>query len=123
MKDKIEELIKEVGINEVESILNQMKSKVNVREELKKDFIDLLNDCTISFNSNDDIDYLKNGELLFYYRKSNNYFIVKYEIWLDFQSKYNLNEQELKDLFVDVVEEVLNYKGVTPYSIQGFPFV
>ena len=35
MKEKIEILIKEVGINEVESILQEMKSKVNVKQELK----------------------------------------------------------------------------------------
>ncbi len=113
MENKIEELIKEVGINEVESILNQIKSKVNVKEDLKKDFIELLNDCTILFD-NDDIDYPKNGELLFYYRKSKNYFYIKYRIWLDFQSKYKLNYQELKELLVGLVEEVLNYNGVTP---------
>ena len=68
MKNKIKDLIREVGINEVESILQEIKSKVNVKEDLKKDFIDLLNGCNISFN-NDDIDYKKDGNLLFYYRK------------------------------------------------------
>jgi len=42
MKEKIENLIKEVGVNEVESILNQLKSKDNVKENIKKDFIELL---------------------------------------------------------------------------------
>ena len=116
MKDKIEKLIKEMGINEVESILNQMKSKVNVREDLKKDFLELLTGCTISFN-NDDIDYMKNGELLFYYRKSIKYFYFEYRIWLKFQSKYELNNQELKELLVGIVEEVTNYNGVTPFVV------
>ena len=62
MKNKIENLIKEVGVNEVEVVLNQMKSKVNVKENLKKDFIDLLTGCTISFVY-DDINYLKEGKL------------------------------------------------------------
>ena len=53
MKNKIENLINEVGINEVESILNQIKSKVDVKENIKKDFIKLLNGCTISFDVND----------------------------------------------------------------------
>ena len=118
MKEKIEKLIKEVGINEVESILNQMKSKVNVKEDLKKEFIDLLNGCTISFD-NDDVDYLKNGELLFYYRKTNNLFGFRAYILLKFKSKYNLNNQELKELLVGIVEEVTNYNGVTPYLDEG----
>ena len=113
MKNKIENLIKEVGINEVESILQEMKSKVNVKENLKKDFIDLLTGCTISFVY-DDIDYLKDGKLLFYYQKKDNYFNIIYSIWVNFESKYNLNYQELKDLLISIVEEVLNYKGVTP---------
>ena len=73
MKEKIENLIKEAGINEVEVILNQMKSKVNVKENIKKDFIELLNGCTIS-SSSIDIDYKKDGELLFYYNKEKNHF-------------------------------------------------
>jgi hypothetical protein len=113
MKEKIENLIKEVGINEVETILKQIKSKVDVKENLKKDFIYLLTDCTISFDS-DDIDYKKDGKLLFYYRKNENIFRVEYYIWVNFESKYNLNYQELKDLVIGIVEEVLNYKGVTP---------
>ena len=113
MKNKIENLIKEVGINEVNSILKQMKSKVNVKEDVKKDFIDFLTGCTISFDG-DDIDYKKDGYLLFFYKKNENIFNVRYSIWVNFENKYKLNYQELKDLLVSVVEEVLNYKGVTP---------
>ena len=117
MKNKIENLIREVGINEVESVLNQIKSKVNVKENIKKDFIDLLNNCTISLSSKD-IDYKKDGKLLFYYQKNKNHFHISYEIWSNFESKYSLNNQEFRNLLVDVVEEVLNYKGVTP-NISG----
>ena len=113
MKEKIENLIKEVGINEVEAILNKLKSKVNVKENLKKDFIELLEDCTISFDC-DDIDYKKDGNLFCYYRKNENVFRIVDGIWFGFVSKYNLNDQEMKELLVGIVEEVLNYKGVTP---------
>ena len=115
MKEKIENLIKEVGINEVESVLNQIKSKVkvNVKENLKKDFVELLSGCTISFDGND-IDYKKDNDLLFYYRETNNNFYLRYKIWTNFENKYSLSYQELKELLVGVVEEVLNYKEVTP---------
>jgi hypothetical protein len=113
-------LIKKIGVNEVESILQEIKSKVNVKEDLKKDFIDLLNGCNISFN-NDDIDYKKDGNLLFFYQKNKNIFWVKYDIWSNFKSKYNLNDQELKDLLVGIVEEELNYKGVTPENAFLYP--
>ena len=113
MKNKIENLIKEVGVNEVEAILNQMKSKVNVKENIKKDFIKLLNGCTISFNC-DYINYKKDEKLLFYYRKNENIFRVEYNIWRKINSKYNLNYQEIMELLASIVEEVLNYKGVTP---------
>ena len=115
MKNKIENLIKEVGVNEVEAILNQIKSKVkvNVKENIKKDFIELLSGCTISFDGND-IDYKKDNDLLFYYRETNNNFYLRYKIWTNFENKYSLSYQELKELLVGVVEEVLNYKEVTP---------
>ena len=118
MKNKIENLIKEVGINEVEAILNKLKSKVNVKENLKKDFVELLEDCTISFDS-DDIEYRKDGILLFYYRKNENIFRVEYNIWRKINSKYNLNYQEIMELLAGIVEEVLNYKGVTPILYKG----
>ena len=111
MKNKIENLIKEVGINEVETILKQLKSKVNVKENLKKDFVELLSGCAISFDG-DDIEYRKDGNILFFYRKNNNIFRVQYDIWSTFYSKYNLNHQELSGLLVDIVEEVFNYKDV-----------
>ena len=114
MKNKIENIIKEAGINEVEFILNQIKSKVDVKENIKKDFIELLSGCTISFLG-DAIEYRKDGNLLFYYRKNNNCFRLKYDIWSTFNSKYNLNNQELKDLLAGIVEEVLNYKGVISF--------
>jgi hypothetical protein len=113
MKDKIENLIKEVGINEVDSIQQEIKSMVNVKENLKKDFIDLLTGCNMSFDD-DAIEYRKDGNLLFFYQKNKNIFWIKYVIWSNFESKYNLNYHELKKLLADIVEEVLNYKGVTP---------
>jgi|SRR5690554_3014281 len=120
MKNKIENLIKEVGINEVESILQEIKSKVNVKEQLKQDFIDILNDCTISLSSRD-IDYNKDNELLFFHNKERNNFYINYKIWSNFESKYNLNYQELSDLLLGLVEEVLNYKGVTLRKLSVTP--
>jgi hypothetical protein len=120
MKEKIEKLIKEIGIKEVEAILNQIKSKVNVQQKLKMDFVKLLTGCTISFVC-DDIEYQKDRKLLFFYQKNKNIFWVKYDIWSNFKSKYNLNDQELKDLLVGIVEEELNYKGVTPENAFLYP--
>jgi len=98
-----------------EFILDQMKSKskANVKQDLKRDFVELLTGCTISFDS-DVINYKKGEEWFFYYRKSNNKFYIQYKFWFDFEKKYNLNYKELQELLVDILEEVLNYKGVTP---------
>ncbi len=92
---------------------NQMKSKVDVKQELKKDFIELISGCTISFDS-DLINYKKDGECFFYYNKTNNKFYFRYKFWYDFENKYSLNYHELSDLLVDILEEVLNCKGITP---------
>src|SRR5690606_21511997 len=119
MKDKIENLIKEIGIDEVEVILKQMKSKVNVQQKLKKDFVEILSNCTTSFNHND-VEYRKKDKLLFFYQKKENIFWIKYVIWSNFELKYNLNYHELKKLLANVVEDVLNYKGVTPYYLAAF---
>ena len=122
MKEKVKNLIKEVGINEVESILNQMKSKGNIKESLKKDFIDMLTGCSLSFYGND-IEYLKDGKILFYYQKNDNCFYIRYNIWLNFETKYGLNYNKMKELLSDILEEVLNYKGVTPgFFINDYLF-
>lgn len=118
MKNKIENLIKEVGINEVESVLNQIKSKINVKENLKEDFVDLLTGCIILFIDND-IEYVKDRKLLFFYNKKKNCFHVNYKIWSNFKSKYNFNCQELSNLLIGIVEEVLNYKNVTLGQVSG----
>ena len=120
MKEKIEALIREIGINEIESVLNQMKSKINVKENLKEDFVDLLTGCIILFIDND-IEYVKDGKLLFFYNKKKNCFRVNYKIWSNFTSKYNLNWQELSNLLIGIVEEVLNYKDVTIGRMSGDP--
>ena len=122
MKNKIENIIKEAGINEVEAILNQLKSKDNVKENIKKDFIELLSGCAISFDGKD-IDYKKDGISLFYYQKNENIFRFEYKIWSNFESKYNLNYHELRELLAGIVEEVLNYKGVIPEYIVRLLFV
>ena len=116
MKEKIEAIIREIGINEVESILNQLKSKDNVKKNIKKDFVELLTGCTISLSPRI-IDYKKDGISLFYYQKNENIFGVRYVIWSNFELKYNLNYHELKKLLANVVEDVLNYKGVIPYYL------
>lgn len=120
MKEKIEALIREIGINEVESVLNQMKSKVNVKENLKEDFVDLLTGCIISFIDND-IEYVKDRKLLFFYNKKKNCFHVNYKIWSNFKLKYNLNCQELSNLLIGIVEEVLNYKDIILGQVSGDP--
>ena len=112
MKNKIKNLINEIGINKVESVLNQMKPKVNVKKQLKQDFIKLLDGCNISFDG-DDIDYRQDGKLICYYKKNENIFRFEYSIWLNLESKYNLNHFGLKNLLVGIVEEVLSYKSVT----------
>jgi hypothetical protein len=111
MKEKIEALIREIGIDEVEAILNQMKSKINVKENLKRDFIKLLSGCTISFLG-DDIEYRKDRKLLFFYNKKKNRFYFDHEICSNFESKYNLSYLEIKELLSNAVEEVLNYKNI-----------
>ena len=117
MKEKVENLIKEVGINEIETILQEMKkNKVTIKESLKKDFIDMLSGSIISFDhNNNNIDYRKDGKLLFYYQKNNNCFYIRYNNWVKFETKYGLNYNKMKELLSDILEEVLNYKGVTPY--------
>ena len=93
--------------------------KNNIKESLKADFIKHLTGCSILFYD-DLIDYIKDGKLLFSYRKNDNHFGMRYTIWREFKSKYSLNYQELKYLVEGIVEEVLNYKGVTTYEPNHF---
>ena len=84
-----------------------------MKNKIKKDFIELLSGCTKSFDG-DNIEYEKDGEWIFYHQKTNNIFYFRCKFWFDFEKKYYLNHKELSELLSDIIEEVLNCKGVTP---------
>ena len=113
MENIIENMINEFGIFEVEAILNKMKSKINIQEELKKDIILLLTDSIIFIDKNkDDVDYRKNNKLICYYNIKDNHFFICNSVLTNLTSKYNLNTKELNLLLNPIVEEILNYKNV-----------
>lgn len=113
MENIIENMINEFGIFEVEAILNKMKSKINIQEELKEDIILLLTDSIISIDKNrNDVDYRKNNKLICYYIIKDNQFFIRDSVLTNLSSKYNLNTKELNLLLNPIVEEILNYKNV-----------
>ena len=126
MKEKIEELIKEIGINEVESILKQIKSKVNIKEKIKEDFIDLLTGCNIIFDISPYkerryIEYYKDNNKYFYYKHPSNEFGVNYDIYKFLNKKYGIDSDSsyFDRMISDIVGEVLNYKNtkISPYVV------
>jgi len=103
----------EMSVKDVQSFLIELKSKV---DGIKGDFIDLLSGCTITIDG-DDIDYRQDEKLLFYYGKKDNIFGVRKKIWNDFECNYELEHYQIHNLLKKIVEEVLNYKNVTPVLV------
>jgi hypothetical protein len=69
----------------------------------------------------DRIYYKKDKELLFEYNQKNGYFHCSYEkIWSVFESKFNLNYNEISSLIKGMVEEHLKLRSVTPQYYKGF---
>ena len=101
-----------------------MKTKLDIIESLKKEFVDLLTGCTISFNGDaiENVDYRKDGRLVCFYCKREKIFGFSHDIWSNFESKYAfrdvINYSDFMDMVSGVVEEVLGYKGVTPYTLR-----
>lgn len=116
MENIIENMINEFGIFEVEAILNKIKSKINIHDELKKDIILLLTDSIISIISidknNNYVEYKKNNKLISYYIINDNQFLISDSVLTNLTSKYNLNTKELNLLLSPIIEEILNYKNV-----------
>ena len=101
------------------------KIKINRLKPEERWFIDILNNLTeyTSDKYSDFIFYKKDNELLFEYNSEDKYFYCNYiKIWLVFDSKYNLNNQEIRILIKGQVEEHLKLKVKTVYKQSIFKY-
>ncbi|MFW6272389.1 MAG: hypothetical protein ACOC2U_01250, partial [bacterium] len=117
MKEKLKEIIKESGIEEIESILEEIKNEKSddqIREEIKQLIIGNFNGCNVYFDGNY-IDYKDyNNHLIGFYNKENNEFSLSYrKIWSEIKIKYGYNNQQIKEITIPILEELFNLKGVT----------
>ncbi|MFW6243273.1 MAG: hypothetical protein ACOC2W_03850 [bacterium] len=82
-------------------------------DNIKKDFIDLINDCNVVFSDNV-ITYMLNNQINkhFRYLKHKNIFSFDYYIFIPFSRKYSISEYEFKVLLIKIIDEVLGYQDV-----------
>lgn len=122
MKEKIKNIIENAeivfDIHYIEGALFEYKNKDSIKEYIKFKFNNLINNCTISFNG-DYIDYIHDGEKIFYFNKKTNEFGVKpwdfLEGWSTLDSigsTYRLCYQGLSELLMEFIEDFLHYKNV-----------
>jgi hypothetical protein len=58
--------------------------------------------------------YAKDGKFLGNYNSNINFFWLSYyNIWLIFKSEFNLNNQEIRDLTIDILERKYKLRGIT----------
>jgi hypothetical protein len=77
-------------------------------------FLEMLNGCTVEI-SDTCVTFNKPEGWMFQYNKKNGYFWCQYDrVWSVFRYEYGHNWQKFSELCVSMVDEHLNWKGVTP---------
>lgn len=134
--------LQEVYKNSSEEVREILKSKfsysdlgiINVEQEIRNGVLGLIknNIKNVRFlNKNGGISDLptnrveildENGSWLFdinYDEENKHFWYSHYNIYRFFESKCGINYQKFNEIMVDVVEEDLNMKGVTPPAKMG----
>ena len=97
-----------------EQAKDYLKKKWAVEGELIKILDQLEKEYPLS--DPDVILYIYNDEIYFYYREKDNYLIVgKSDIWRKLMRQNNINRDELKQIFKDILPEYLN---ITPKEVN-----
>jgi hypothetical protein len=88
------------------------------RVSAEERFLELLNGCTVEI-SDTYVTFTKPEGWLFDYNKKNGYFYCQYyRVWSVFRDEYSYNWQQFSELVTRMVEEHMNWRGVTPIIEQ-----
>ena len=87
------------------------------KKEMVNFFLSKFNGSTVKFDNGRIKHYAPNGDWLFSLNNKYNEFWVSYKnIWSVYESKYDLNYQQIKELFKGILEEHFNLKEFTAYT-------
>ena len=115
-KEKLQEIIKTEGSNSVRKMIDEISSKQSVKDWL----IEQIDGLTIDLKSNPNyIIYMKDDCGYFYYdHKKCTLWVSWSKIWSILESKFGLNDQEIKDLCGSTAGETLKIKVDTTRKSQ-----
>lgn len=111
--EKLNSLIQELGIAEIEKQLAVLKGNKNTSSTNVEKFIDeMFTNLTISNElcRDGDISFIKDGKLYFIYSKKEKTIYYKYTIFEILYNNYKFNQYEIVNLICSKTEEFLRYK-------------
>jgi hypothetical protein len=91
------------------------KPKQSFEKDMSDFLFNIINGSTMIMTEKDEVTYYKDNEWILQqdFKKDNLW--VRYSlIWVIFEKKYSLNNQQISDFIKGWVETNLNWKGLTP---------
>ena len=77
-------------------------------------FLEMLNGCTVEVSDTYVIFTKPEGRMFQYNKKNGNFWCQYHRVWSVFETEYGHNWQQFNELVTRMVEEHMNWKGVTP---------
>ena len=114
-KEELKKLIDSIDDSTIEKICELLSNnEAQKKKEMVNFFLSKFNGSTVKLDDSKIKHYAPNGDWLFSLNNKNNEFWVSYKnIWSVYESKYDLNYQQIKELFKGILEEHFNLKEFT----------
>jgi hypothetical protein len=108
------------SIDNMKAEISNLEHKLNQSDDARQFFIDCIIGCTTEFDG-DFIKFNKEGKTMMWQNVKSDVFYMSHDnIWSVFVSKYDLKQQEIRDLTKGILEDTFKWKVKKTSNVQRF---